>query len=275
MNIEKYKSDIDALILEGGNLMNSMQFEVDSEKFDEGLKKLPKVDAAAIVKALVPFRSNYQAWYSESLSVIKVILPDRLQDFTRLFEKPKNRKGIQWESYSIEDSLQGITISLRGERLFGMEAAVPQLAQQLAILKATKRRFESSLFDIKRVVQADLFDSELDSAIELNKNGFARGAGAIAGVVLEKHLLQVCETHNIKIARKNPTINELNQALKDNNVIDVKDWRYIQLLGDIRNTCDHGKANDPTVESVNDLITGVKKNNEDSNLVFKIKNCSL
>lgn len=36
--------------------------------------------------------------------------------------------------------------------------------QQQAILNAVKQRFESSLFDIKQLVQADLFDSELDAA---------------------------------------------------------------------------------------------------------------
>jgi hypothetical protein len=53
--------------------------------------------------------------------------------------------------------------------------------QQLAILKAVKARFESSLFDIRQLVQSDLFDSELDAAKELAKHGFARAAGALAG----------------------------------------------------------------------------------------------
>ena len=62
------------------------------------------------------------------------------------------------------------------------------MQQQTEIVRAAKARFESSLFDIKATAQADLFDSEIDASAELNKNGFARGAGAIAGVVLEGHL---------------------------------------------------------------------------------------
>lgn len=42
------------------------------------------------------------------------------------------------------------------------KAAINLLEQQIAIVEAIKRRFESSLFDIKQLVQADLFDSELD-----------------------------------------------------------------------------------------------------------------
>ena len=48
-------------------------------------------------------------------------------------------------------------------------------------------RFESSLFDMQQLVQADMFDSELDAARELWKKGFLRAAVAICGVILEKH----------------------------------------------------------------------------------------
>lgn len=129
----------------------------------------------------------------------------------------------------------------------------------MAILKAAKRRFESSLFEIRQIVQADLFDSEIDSARHLLKNKFFRAAGAIAGVVLEKHLQQVCDDHNIKVAKKDPGINNLNQILRDSGAIDIPQWRHITFLGDIRNICDHNKQREPTVEQVTDLIDGTDK----------------
>jgi hypothetical protein len=55
------------------------------------------------------------------------------------------------------------------------------------------------------LAQADLFDSELDAAKELAKHKFTRASGAMAGVILERHLQQICQNHNIKIT-KNPTI---------------------------------------------------------------------
>jgi len=139
------------------------------------------------------------------------------------------------------------------------KAAIPKFKQQLNIVKAVKRRLESSLFDIKQLVQADLFDSELDAAKELNKKGFARGAGAVAGVVLEGHLAQICEDHNIKIRKKNPTINDYNQLLKDNDVIEISTWRFIQHLVGLRNLCDHKKKKDPKKEDIEELIQGVEK----------------
>ena len=140
-----------------------------------------------------------------------------------------------------------------------MDYARTLFENQLGIVRAAKIRFESSLFDIKQLVQADLFDFELDTSRELNKRGFTRGAGAIAGVVLESHLSQVCENHKIKVRKKNPTINDFNQPLKDNNVIEMKDWRFIQHLADLRNLCDHKKKKEPTKEDIEELINGVDK----------------
>jgi len=59
------------------------------------------------------------------------------------------------------------------------------------MVKSIRKRFDSTLFDIRQLAQADMFDSELESAAELAKKRFHRAAGAVAGVVLEKHLKQV------------------------------------------------------------------------------------
>jgi hypothetical protein len=126
-------------------------------------------------------------------------------------------------------------------------------------MKAAGGRFESSLFEIRQIVQADLFDTELEAARELAKSKFYRAAGAVAGVVLEKHLRQVCDDHAIKIAKKHPTIGDLNELLKSNAVIEVPQWRHISMLADIRNICDHHKAKEPAAEEVTDLLDGTAK----------------
>ena len=179
----------------------------------------------------------------------------------RHYEKPKPRKDITAENYRIEDYLQGLSLT-RGwdkQTVVGPDAAIPQFRQQLSILKSVKHRFESSLFDIRQLVQADLFDSELDAAAELARTKFTRAAGALAGVVLEKHLGQVCQNHAIKVSKKNPSIGDLNEVLKKEDLIDTPQWRFIQHLADIRNLCDHNKKADPTASQVNDLVQGVQK----------------
>lgn len=107
-------------------------------------------------------------------------------------------------------------------------------------------------------IEYDIFDSELDSAYELLKKKFLRSAGVIAGVLLEKHLLNVCNAHSIKIAKKEPTLSDLYNVLKDNAIIDLAMWRKLQYLGDIRNLCCHNKGADPTDTQVKDLLDGTK-----------------
>ena len=116
-----------------------------------------------------------------------------MADFVRYYEKPKTRKAITFESYRIEDFLQGLSVTRGWEKkkVVGPEAAIPHFRQQLAILDSVQARFESSLFDIRQLVMADLFDSDLpklDAAKELAKKKFHRAAGAVAGVVLGKTL---------------------------------------------------------------------------------------
>jgi len=239
-----------------------MQVECFPDKVEQLLNKekdKPKVKAKDILKDRPSFAAAYQAWYSEAKVLIKQLLPDRLADFVRLYEKPKPRKDITYESYRIEDYLQGLNVTRLGETVVGPEGAIPHFRQQLAILEAVKARFESSLFDIRQLVQGDLFDSELDAAKELAKNRFTRAAGALAGVVLERHLAQVCENHSVALSKKDPGIADLNNALKDAGVVDIPQWRFNQHLADIRNLCDHDKKVEPTVEQVNDLMAGVAK----------------
>jgi hypothetical protein len=257
-NLDHYKKDLQALILKGNELHLAIQLECYPEQVNDLKKQLGK-EAEDVLKNLPSFSDEYQRWYSEAKMLIKQLLPERLGDFVRYYEKPKPRKEINYESYRIEDCLQGLRMTRGAQKLVGPEAAIPHFRQQLAILNSVKARFESSLFDIRQLVQADLFDSELDAAKELSKHKFTRAAGALTGVVLERHLGQVCENHDIKITKKAPGIADLNNALKEANVIDVPAWRFIQHLADIRNLCDHDKKSEPTTEQVNDLIAGVMK----------------
>lgn len=260
-NLEKYKNDLEQLIIEGDSLFHAIQFECYPKEFKTQAKKLyDEKSYLQMVNNLPLFSEKYQDWYSESLSIIKLLLPDRMNDFVKLYEKPRGRKKVEYGTYVIEDYLQGLRVTRsQYEKVVGPEAAIPQFQQQLNILKSVKRRFESSLFDIKQLVQADLFDSELDAARELNKKGFTRGAGAVAGVVLESHLSQACDNHKIKVTKKIPTINDFNQLLKDNEVIEMPTWRFIQHLADLRNLCDHKKKRDPKTEDIDELIEGVRK----------------
>jgi hypothetical protein len=258
-NIDRYQNDLKSLMKKGDMLDVAIKYECYPENVEKqlksGFKDVTKVKD--YLSKIPSFKQEYQKWYSESLVLIKQLLLDRLNDFTKLFEKPKTRKSIEYGNYVIEDYLQGLRVTFAGETKVGPDGAISQFEQHLNIPKSVERRFESSLFDIGQLVQADLFDSELDAAKELNKNKFFRDAGAIVGVVLEKHLAQVLANHNLKSTKKNPSISELNDHLKTSGIYDTPTWRKIQHLGDIRNLCDHNKNREPKNEEVGELISEV------------------
>lgn len=264
-NLSRYEKDLNDLIERGNLLRAGLVRKCAPDEWKKIIKQKKEAgkDADTFEKETPNFDSAYQSWYSEAKVLIKQLLPDRLADFAGHYEKPKNRKSIDFENYRIEDALQGLNVHDRTgvvrEKIVGEDAAVPHFLQQQAILASVKARFRSSLFDIKQLVQADLFDSEVEAAEELARKKFLRAAGAVSGVVIERHLSQVCNNHNVKVAKKNPTIADLNDALKAAGVTDTPQWRSIQLLADIRNLCDHDKKKEPTQDQINDLVAGTKK----------------
>ncbi len=200
------------------------------------------------------FILNYEEWYTKALVLIKQLIPDRTQDFILLYSNPK-RKEINFGTYSISDALRGIHHT---RDLYGPWTAALNVLRQVKMLQACLDKFDSKIYSIQVVLQADIFDSEIETAKHLLKMGFLRAAGAICGVVLEKHFSGVCHTREIVTKKKNPTITDFNDALKD-NVYDTVEWRRVQRLGDIRNLCDHSKEREPNKDEVEELISGTEQ----------------
>lgn len=230
-----------------------------NELYNQAVKMIKEV-ADKGDKASEPI-SEYQIWYTKALAVIRQLMPDRLKEFTELYKLEK-RKEIDFVTYTISDYLLGLRVT-RG--VYKEQVVNPQMAfiskyqQQIAILGSAKTRVESILSDIHGVLKAELYDDELESAMDLYKHGHLRAAGTIAGVVLEGHLGNTCMNHNITLTKKNPTLADYNEALKNNEVLDVANWRWVQRLGDIRNLCAHAKDREPTNDEVLELINGVGK----------------
>lgn len=240
--------------------------EQDKKKIAEGKPKpkgriADRVDAV-MKKWILEFRDHYESWYSEALGVVTQVLPDRAMDFRHLY-KIERRKQIDYETYTLSDYQIGLKVTrgfLEEPVLNPDTAAYQKFTQQLNIVIAARKVLESRLADIRGVLQADLFDSELDSARELLKNGYLRAAGIVAGVVLERHLSEVARAHKVSIRSKAPTINHYNDALKSAGILNVPRWRAIQGLADIRNVCGHAGRRDPTRDEVAELIEGIDKN---------------
>ena len=260
--MKKFEGGLARLISKGDLLYMAIQYECHEKEFvREATKSLGEDNVESYIKGLPNFKQEYQAWYSEALALIKQVLPDRVEDFKSYYEYSRVRKSITFQNYMIRDYLQGLLITkgFENDVVADGSAAIPEFEQQLNIVKAVKMILESALIDLTSILQADLFDSEIDSARALAKSGYLRAAGAICGVVIEKHLKQVCDAHRIVIKKKNPTIFDLSQVLKDKDSISVPQWRFVQHLADIRNLCDHAKGKDPGKDEIDDLLSGTDK----------------
>lgn len=261
---KKFAEELDKLINDGHLLLRSIQYDCEPQQFKKAYLKRYKGDedkVQSLLKDLPNFKNNYQAWYSKSQTLIKQVMPGRLADFMSYFGSPKERKEITFQNYMIRDYLQGLEVTRGPEKhvIASGRAAIPEFQQQLYIVMAAKSMLNSTLMDLTSILQADLFDTEVEESEALAKAGHLRAAGVICGVVIEKHLYHVCEIHNISVRKRNPNISDFNQTLRDASVIEVPQWRYIQHLADIRNICGHKKEREPTKEEIDDLIVGTKK----------------
>lgn len=257
-NLERYKNDYKKLCDLGNALYYGFICENHKHpKMKKDYDSLSKDNKEIGEK--YGFSLCYHGWYNESLRLIKQLMPERIDDFVGFYSAPKNRKTINVMNYTISDCLLRFQASRMGEVIVEPIDGLALFKQQLYILLSLQGCFESSLYNIKELLQADIFDSELEGAKELHRNGFYRASGALCGVILEKHFASVCTLHNIKMKKAAPGIGDFNEKLKEEGVIDNKTYLLIQRLGTIRNLCDHNKKQEPTADDITDIISGTDK----------------
>lgn len=212
---------------------------------------------------LSEFNEKYQNWYTRALKIVKALAPDRLDEFISYYEVDKKRKSFNASTCRIQDYLmdrRGLGSQLHDyidlDNWNIHEVVANRINNQLYILSSLHTRIDSVLSDVTGMLFAEIQDAELESAKKLLKINI-RAAGAVAGVVLERHLQQVAKNHGILIKKKFPTISDLNDPIKKEGVYQTPTWRRIQLFADIRNTCSHQKDVDPNKLEVQELIEGV------------------
>ena len=171
----KFSNDLSVLVTQGDMLHNAMQYECFPEKVESEITKTLKLSPAetkAVIGKFPKFNTEYQKWFSEAQMVVKQLLPNRIDDFNSYYEYPKPRKDITFQNYMIKDNLQGLRITRFSDVIADGSSAIPAFRQRLEILKAAHVLLNSSLLDLKGILQADLYDSEIESAGVLAKAGW-------------------------------------------------------------------------------------------------------
>jgi len=207
----------------------------------------------ATVRVPSEFVRKYQKWYAACLALVEINMPSRRDELASPHESTKSTK--KREQSSILDNLADDYIT------FEQQVAISRGIRQIqAIANSIPAYLEGRLHDIELQVAQVYIGDQLLEAEALLKAGYVRAAGAVAGMLLERHLKTLSDHHQPPIKYpKTAGISKINDALRDAGVYDVLQWRKVQWLGDVRNSCDHANKTEPKKGDVADLIGEVRK----------------
>lgn len=125
------------------------------------------------------------------------------------------------------------------------------------ILKAAKDDFEhEQLFDLKKIIEAELFDDFLEQATSLLNSGYYQPAAVIAGSVLEDALRKLCADNQIDLSER-PKLDFMNAALAKAGLYNKLTQKKITAIADIRNNAAHGKWDQFEKQDVQDSISWI------------------
>lgn len=125
-----------------------------------------------------------------------------------------------------------------------------------AVFLATKEDFEGGyLSSYKSLVQAEVFETELEQASELLKNGYHVASAVIAGVVLETTLRELCNRERISIGN----INKMNADLAKAGIYNSLVQKQITAHAAVRNSAAHGNNSEFSRKDVEQMIPAIEQ----------------
>ncbi|MBT2764085.1 hypothetical protein [Paenibacillus sp. ISL-20] len=128
----------------------------------------------------------------------------------------------------------------------------------LGILKAAKDDFEHDfLFDLKTIIEAEVFDDFLEQSEYLLEAGYFQPAAVITGCILEDGLRKLCDRHQIEIDAK-PKLDKMNADLAKEGIYNKLTHKQITAFADLRNKAAHGNWSEFTQDDVRAFIGWVR-----------------
>jgi len=130
------------------------------------------------------------------------------------------------------------------------------LLRQQAVLLAAKDDYAGGYLNkLRDLIQAQVFESELEQAQELFRANYLSAAAVIAGVVLETTLRPMCQDHGISVGKLDKMNADLAKAGVYNSIVQKR----ITALAAIRNSAAHRKSDEFTKDDVSATIQDVER----------------
>ncbi len=139
----------------------------------------------------------------------------------------------------------------------GMYSTYLETLERLrAIFLAAKEDYEGGYIkNVRSLIQAEVFDSELEQAIELLRAGYKSPAAVVAGTVLETALRELCNQTGLPHGK----LDKMNADLTKAGIYNKLYQKRFTALADIRNSAAHGKPEEFTERDVEDMIRDIER----------------
>jgi hypothetical protein len=127
------------------------------------------------------------------------------------------------------------------------------------ILKAAKDDYENShLFELRRLLEAEVFDDLLEQAQYLLDSGYYQAAAVVTGCVLEDGLRRLCAARGIG-GPAHAKLDAMNANLAKAGAFSALVQKRITALADLRNKAAHGRWTEFTREDVVEMVPAVRR----------------
>ncbi len=134
----------------------------------------------------------------------------------------------------------------------------PEANQAFGVLLSAKDDYEKeSIFELRALIEAELFEDFLEQAEHLLSTGYFAPAAVIAGSVLEDGLRKLCGRERITLSSQ-PKLDFMNAELAKAGTYSKLTQKRITALADIRNNAAHGKWSEFDTSDVENMIRDVR-----------------
>ena len=145
---------------------------------------------------------------------------------------------------------------VEAEKIHSFESTSDPFKRMKSVFVAAMDDYKGGyLTSIKNLIQADVFDSELEQAEELLSSRYKLAAAVIAGVVLETTLRDLCTREGISHGK----LDKMNSDLTKAGIYNKLQQKRITALADIRNSAAHGKPDEFTDTDVTNMIRDIEQ----------------
>jgi len=145
---------------------------------------------------------------------------------------------------------------IEAEKINSYESSSDAFKRMKSVFIASMDDYKGGyLTSIKNLIQADVFDCELEQAEELLSNGYKLASAVIAGVVLETALRDLCGREGIATGK----LDKMNADLTKAGVYNKLQQKRITALADIRNSAAHGKPEEFSESDVTTMIRDIEQ----------------